>query len=67
MCHGARTVLIAGGLVLHFLDWFRSSGFMQSFTDRGTYTSYMQRMAVQVITHPNPGLLGAAVALRKGM
>jgi len=67
MCHGARTVLIAGGLVLHFLDWFRSSGFMRSFTDRGTYTSYMQRMAVQVITHPNPGLLGAAVALRNGM
>jgi glucokinase len=24
----------------------------------------MRRMAVQVITHPNPGLLGAAVAVR---
>lgn len=64
MYHGARTVLIAGGLVLHFLDYFRASGFMQRFTDKGAYTPYMQRMAVQVITHPNPGLLGAAVALR---
>lgn len=64
MFHGAGTVLIAGGLVLHFLDHFRASGFMQRFTDRGHYTSYMQRIDVQVITHPNPGLLGAAVALR---
>jgi glucokinase len=64
MFHGARTVLIAGGLVLHFLDYFRASGFMQRFTDKGAYTPYMQRMAVQVVTHPNPGLLGAAVALR---
>jgi len=24
-------------------------------------------MAVQVITHPNPGLLGAAVAARQGI
>jgi len=65
MLHGARTVLIAGGVVLHFLDYFLGSGFMRRFTDRGGYTSYMQRMSVQVITHPNPGLLGAAVALRK--
>ncbi|HET7556624.1 MAG TPA: glucokinase [Rhodanobacteraceae bacterium] len=65
MYHGARTVLIAGGLVLHFLDCFRASGFMQRFTDKGAYTPYMQRMAVQVITHPNPGLLGAAMALRR--
>ncbi|HEX6613028.1 MAG TPA: glucokinase [Rhodanobacteraceae bacterium] len=63
MLHGARTVMIAGGVVLHFLDYFRQSGFMRRFTERGGYTFYMQRMSVQVITHPNPGLLGAAVAL----
>ena len=66
MLHGARTVLIAGGIVLHFLDYFRGSGFMQRFLDRADYTPYMQRMTVQVITHPNPGLLGAAVAARQG-
>jgi glucokinase len=65
MLHGARTVLIAGGIVLHFLEYFRASAFMQQFNDRGSYSSYMERMSVQVITHPNPGLLGAAVAMRQ--
>ena len=65
MQHGAHTVLIAGGIVMHFLEYFRASGFMQRFLDRAEYTAYMQRMSVQVITHPNPGLLGAAVAMRQ--
>lgn len=64
LLHGANTVLIAGGVVLHFLDFFRASAFMDAFTAKGRHTDYMQRMAVQVITHPNPGLLGAAVAVR---
>jgi glucokinase len=62
--HCARTVLIAGGVVLHFLDFLRDSEFMDAFTATGRHEDYMQRMAVQVITHPNPGLLGAAVAVR---
>ena len=66
LLHGANTVLIAGGVVLHFLDFFRSSDFMDAFTAKGRHTDYMQRIAVQVVTHPNPGLLGAAVAVRLG-
>ena len=65
MLHGARTVLVAGGIVLHFLDHFRTSGFMRHFTGKGQYAPYLQRIVVQVITHPNPGLLGAAVAMRQ--
>lgn len=64
LLHGANTVLIAGGVVLHFLDFFRASGFMETFTAKGRHVDYMRRMAVQVVTHPNPGLLGAAVAVR---
>jgi glucokinase len=64
LLHGASTVLIAGGIVLHFLDFFRDSEFMEAFVAKGRHEDYMQRMAVQVITHPNPGLLGAAVAAR---
>lgn len=64
LLHGARTVMIAGGVVLHFLDFFRSSEFMDTFTAKGRHADYMRRMSVQVITHPNPGLLGAAVAVR---
>jgi glucokinase len=64
LLHGANTVMIAGGVVLHFLDFFRGSEFMAAFTAKGRHEDYMRRMAVQVITHPNPGLLGAAVAVR---
>jgi glucokinase len=64
LLHGANTVMIAGGVVLHFLDFFRASDFMDAFTAKGRHADYMRRMAVQVITHPNPGLLGAAVAVR---
>lgn len=64
LLHGASTVLIAGGVVLHFLDFFRASDFMDAFTAKGRHADYMRRMTVQVITHPNPGLLGAAVAVR---
>lgn len=66
LLHGASTVLIAGGVVLHFLDFFRASEFMDAFVAKGRHVEYMRRMAVQVITHPNPGLLGAAVATRHG-
>lgn len=64
LLHGANTVLIAGGVVLHFLDFFRDSAFMDAFAAKGRHQDYMRRIAVQVITHPNPGLLGAAVAAR---
>jgi glucokinase len=62
--HGANTVMIAGGIVLNFLDFFRASEFMEAFAAKGRHSQYMARTAVQVITHPNPGLLGAAVAVR---
>jgi glucokinase len=64
LLHGANTVLIAGGVVLHFLDFFRASEFMHAFVAKGRHREYMQRMSVQVITNKNPGLLGAAVAVR---
>lgn len=64
LLHGANTVLIAGGIVLHFLEFFRTSEFMDAFTAKGRHVNYMRRMAVQVVTHENPGLLGAAVAAR---
>ncbi|MHB8446692.1 MAG: glucokinase [Rudaea sp.] len=64
LLHGANTVMIAGGVVLHFLDFFRDFGFMDAFAAKGRHGNYMRRIAVQVITHPHPGLLGAAVAAR---
>lgn len=64
LLHGAHTLLVAGGMVLHFLEFFRASGFLDAFDDKGRYADYMRRIDVHIITHPNPGLLGAAVAAR---
>jgi glucokinase len=65
LLHGSRTVMIAGGMVLHFLEFFRDSDFLEAFTAKGRKTDHMKHIAVQVITHANPGLLGTAVAVRE--
>ncbi len=66
LIHGARTVTIAGGIVPRFLPFLRSSGFRERFLAKGRFAAYLESVAIQVITHPHPGLLGAAVALHRG-
>lgn len=61
--HGARTLAIAGGMVPRFIPFLKSSAFRQHFFDKGRFGSYLERVKVLVITHPAPGLLGAAVSL----
>lgn len=64
LVHGARTVAIAGGMVPRFLPFLRSSAFRERFLAKGRFAAYLESVAVHAITHPQPGLLGAAVALR---
>jgi len=64
LIHGARTVLIAGGIVPRFVPFLRSSAFRERFLAKGRFAAYLESVAIRVIVHPNPGLLGAAVALR---
>jgi len=64
LIHGARTVMIAGGIVPRFVPFLRSSAFRERFLAKGRFAAYLESVTIQVITHPNPGLLGAAVALR---
>lgn len=64
LIHGARTVTIAGGIVPRFLPFLRSSAFRERFLAKGRFAAYLESVAIHVITHPHPGLLGAAVALR---
>lgn len=66
LIHGARTMVIAGGIVPRFIPFLRESAFAGRFLDKGRFADYLQPVAVRVVTHPNPGLLGAAVALRTG-
>lgn len=64
LIHGARTVLIAGGIVPRFVPFLRGSAFRERFLAKGRFAAYLESVAIRVIVHPNPGLLGAAVALR---
>lgn len=64
LIHGARTVTIAGGIVPRFVPFLRSSAFRERFLAKGRFAPWLEQVAVHAITHSNPGLLGAAVALR---
>ncbi len=62
LAHGARAVVIAGGLALRLRDRFSGSGFAARFSAKGRFESLMATVPVKLVTHPNPGLYGAAVA-----
>ncbi|CAA9317580.1 MAG: Glucokinase [uncultured Lysobacter sp.] len=64
LIHGARTVLIAGGIIPRFVPFLRSSAFRERFLAKGRFAPYLESVAIHVVTHPHPGLLGAATALR---
>jgi glucokinase len=64
LVHGARTVLIAGGIVPRFIPFLRSSAFRERFLAKGRFATWLESVSIGVITHPHPGLLGAAMALR---
>lgn len=53
---------LAGGILPGFPGFLRQSEFRHRFSDRGPMQGHLQRMPVRVITHPEPGLLGAAHA-----
>ncbi|HWU96825.1 MAG TPA: glucokinase [Sphingomonas sp.] len=62
LCHGPRGVVIAGGLGLRLKDHLLQSGFGQRFVAKGRFQGLMSSIPVKLITHPQPGLYGAAAA-----
>ncbi|MDI9409090.1 MAG: glucokinase [Candidatus Pacebacteria bacterium] len=60
LASGAKTILIGGGLGLRLQTILPQSQFMACFNAKGRMTRLMEQISVQVITHPQPGLLGAA-------
>lgn len=64
LVQGARTVVIAGGIVPRFIPFLRSSAFRERFLAKGRMATLLESVPIHVINHPNPGLLGAAAALR---
>jgi len=65
LIHGARTVAIAGGMTPRFANFLRASAFVERFLAKGRFAAWMERVRVAVVTHPEPGLLGAAMSLRE--
>ncbi len=65
LAHGANSVVVAGGLGLRLRNLLGPSGFAARFVAKGRYRDRMAAMPVRLITHPQPGLLGAAAAFAR--
>lgn len=62
LAQGGSGVVIAGGLGLRIKDTLLQSGFASRFRAKGRFEGLMAAMPVKLITHPQPGLFGAAAA-----
>ena len=62
LAQGASMVVVAGGIVPRIADRLPDSGFAQRFVAKGRFEMMMAGMPIKLITHPYPGLLGAAAA-----
>ena len=65
LAQGASGVVIAGGLGLRIRDTLQQSGFANRFKAKGRFEGLMAALPVKLITHPQPGLFGAAAAFAK--
>ncbi len=62
---GFGGVVIAGGLGYRLREMLPASGFAQRFVAKGRFESLMSDIPVKLITHPQPGLFGAAAAFAR--
>ena len=62
LAQGAQALVMAGGLGLRIKDTLLRSGFAERFRAKGRFEALMAAIPVKLITHPQPGLLGAAAA-----
>jgi glucokinase len=62
LVQGAQAVVIAGGLGLRIADRLAASGFEARFRAKGRMEARMAAIPVKLVTYPEPGLFGAAVA-----
>lgn len=59
---GFAGVVIAGGLGYRLRNHLPRSGFAERFRAKGRFENLMAGIPVKLITHPQPGLFGAAAA-----
>ncbi|MCK9542873.1 MAG: glucokinase [Novosphingobium sp.] len=65
LAHGAGAVVIAGGLARRLREKLRGPAFAASFRAKGRYEAMMAGIPVRLLTHPQPGLFGAAAAFAR--
>ncbi len=65
LAQGASAVVIAGGVGYRLKDYLPKSGFQDRFIAKGRFERRMDEMPVKLITHPQPGLIGAAAAFAR--
>lgn len=65
LAHGASAVVIAGGLGYRIRETLVQSAFAERFRFKGRYEEMMAGIPVKLITHPQPGLFGAAAAFAR--
>jgi len=53
-------VYLAGGMLDPLLPWLRQGRFRLRFNDKGRFSQAVARVPVALVTHRQPGLLGAA-------
>ena len=63
----AGGVYLAGGIAPRYIDLLRQSDFRARFLAKGRFADFNGEIATFVVTHPDPGLLGAAmICLEEG-
>ena len=65
LAQGANSVVIGGGVGARIAQHLPSSGFRDRFIAKGRFERRMDEMPVKIITHPEPGLFGAAAAFAR--
>jgi glucokinase len=53
-------VFVAGGIAPRVLGYMQKGGFREAFEHKGRLHTLVERIPAFVVTHPQPGLLGAA-------
>lgn len=65
LAHGAESFVLAGGLGYRLRAILPASRFAERFASKGRYEERMRKIPTRILTHPQPGLLGAAIAFQK--
>lgn len=67
LAHGSSALVITGSLANRIRQRLASSLFHDRFVAKGRYEQRMQGVSVLLLTEPEPGLLGAAIAFQRSL